>query len=155
MTYYFLDAYTVGGLTVNNNTVNPSIVDQFSSCSAVNLYNNFDLNGNFLTNIDQLEPPNGITRTSVTTTNYYAQYSDKYIGMKATNNIVKKVILPSAVGYAGKEYVVADEVGNAATYAINIFPTSPDKINGGTSVGITTSYGSKSVTSDGTNWFAR
>jgi hypothetical protein len=75
--------------------------------------------------------------------------------MKATNNIVKKVILPSAVGYAGKEYVVADEVGSAATYAINIFSTSPDKINGGTSVDITTSYNAKSVTSDGTNWFAR
>jgi hypothetical protein len=50
MTYYLLDADTVGGLTVANNTVNSTFVDQFNSCSAVNIHGNFDLNGNVITN---------------------------------------------------------------------------------------------------------
>jgi len=154
MTYNFLNADTVGGLTVANNTVNSLMSDQFSSCNAVNLYNNFDLNGKILNNINQVEPPNGTTRTSVTTLFYSAQYSDKYIGMKATNNFVKTVYLPSAVGHAGKEFIVADESGQAVTYPINILSASPDTINGTTSVGLRIAYGAKTVISDGTNWFA-
>jgi hypothetical protein len=50
MSYYFLHADTVGGLTAAHDTVNSSFIDQFIGCSAVNLYNNVDLNGNTLTN---------------------------------------------------------------------------------------------------------
>jgi hypothetical protein len=51
MTYNFLDADTVGGLTAVNNTVNSMFVDQFNGCNAVNLNNNFNLNGNLLKNV--------------------------------------------------------------------------------------------------------
>jgi hypothetical protein len=56
MTYNFLDADTVGRLTVDNNTVSSLLVDQFNGCNAVNLKNNVNLNGNVLTNFNESTP---------------------------------------------------------------------------------------------------
>jgi hypothetical protein len=53
MNYNFLDADTVGGLTVTKNTVSSLLVNHFSDCNAINIQKNFDLNGNTLTNFDQ------------------------------------------------------------------------------------------------------
>jgi hypothetical protein len=53
MTYNFLDAITVSGLTVGKNTVNSVLVNHFSGCNAIKIQKNFDLNGNVLTNFDQ------------------------------------------------------------------------------------------------------
>jgi len=53
MTYNFLDANTVSGLTVGKNTVNSVLVNHFSGCNAIKIQKNFDLNGNILTNFDQ------------------------------------------------------------------------------------------------------
>jgi hypothetical protein len=50
VTYNFLDADTVGGLNANHNTINSLFVNQFNGCSAVDMNNNVDLNGNTLTN---------------------------------------------------------------------------------------------------------
>jgi hypothetical protein len=52
MTYNFLNADTVGGLTVKNNTVDSLLVNHISDCNAINIQKNFDLNGNILTNFD-------------------------------------------------------------------------------------------------------
>ena len=112
------------------------------------------MNGKLLTNLNQVLSPNGIARRVITTTNYNASYADEYIGIQATNHIKKIVYLPSASGYAGKEYVVVDEVGNAATYSINLVPPSPTKINGATNLLINANYGASTITSDGANWFA-
>jgi hypothetical protein len=53
MTYTFLYAENVDGLTVEKNTLNSLFVNIFSGCNAINLKNNFELNGNILTNFDQ------------------------------------------------------------------------------------------------------
>jgi hypothetical protein len=75
--------------------------------------------------------------------------------MKSTSTFGKWVVLPSAVGYAGKEFIIADETGNAGSYPISIDSTSPDTINGASSVSVSINYGAETVISDGTNWFAR
>jgi len=53
MTYNFLDANTVSGMTVGKNTVNSVLVNHFSGCNAIKIQKNFDLNGNILTNFEQ------------------------------------------------------------------------------------------------------
>lgn len=59
---------------------------------------------------------------------------------------------PRDVG-PGKTYIVKDEVGSAGTTTITIRSAAEENIDGAASATITTNYGSKSVYSDGTNWF--
>jgi hypothetical protein len=147
----FLDANNVRGLVVHDNTVDPGLANVISGCTGVSIYNNYDQEGNFLTSLNQVVPPNGITRTTVTATSYKAGYADEYIGVRYNGTII---YLPSAVGHAGKEFIIADETGLSAKEPILIRTTSPNIINGDSYVLITNSYGAKTVISDGTNWFA-
>ncbi len=164
---YFVIANNVTGLMINNNTVDSALTNQFIGCTLTSVYNNYDLYGNFLTNLNQVASPNGVTRKTVTytgTTIYtnYASYADKYIGVKGvsvTNGTIHAVsiVLPSAVGHAGKDFIVADETGSLQgpnIKFIKIETTAPDKINGGTSITNTTPYTAMTIISDGANWFA-
>ncbi len=156
----FLDANNIKGLIVNNNTVDPVLTNIISGCTGVSIYNNDDLNGNFLVlpNLNQVMPPNGITRTVVTNSSYNAKYTDEYIGVQTTNVMAGRTVnLPSAVGCAGKEIIIDDESGKAsASFPISIVASTfpPCHVNGGSSVNLTTSYGAKTIVSDGANWFA-
>jgi hypothetical protein len=174
---YFVKALNVQGLVVVNNIVDASLTNMFSGCTNVSVYNNYDLTGNFLTNLNQVASPNGVTRGSVMsptniayqsagTNTYYAKYGDEYIGVKgfpfAGGQVFLQeadIVLPSAAGHAGKDFIVADESGNLRQSMfikqyINIKSTSPDKINGGTSIINTNPYTAMTIISDGTNWFA-
>jgi hypothetical protein len=168
----------ITGLIVANNTVEGGLSNSISGCANVSMYNNYDLKGNFLTSLNQVEPPNGVTkRTVMSPTNTvhhsigintnYASYADKYIGVKGfpgtypdTYTQEADIVLPSAVGHAGKDFIIADESGNLGYSApnwwkkIQIKSTSPDQINGGTSITNFTPYAGMTVISDGTNWFA-
>jgi len=150
--YYFLLDYNVSGLMVANNTVDSTFYNYVSGCSGINVYNNVDLKGNHLATINQVEPPNALTRTTVNAATYNVGYTDRYIGIKTTGTTVN-VNLPSAVGWPGKEYIIAKEISNGNT--VNINATSPDKINGVTSLNFSGSYAVRNVISDGTNWFSR
>jgi hypothetical protein len=163
----FVYGKNVQGLVVANNRVDPTsyITNCFINCANVSMYNNYDLNGNFLTNLNQVASPNGVTRRTVTysgsgTYTYNATYADKYIGIKGFSNDSQSqevdIVLPSAVGHSGKDFVVVDETGLVGTTKIiNIKPTSPNQINGGPSVNITAPNTAKTVINDGVNWFAR
>jgi hypothetical protein len=165
-TAYAFNIQNVSGLVCANNRIDASMTNYFSGCTGVNIYNNYDLIGNFLTNLNQLDSPNGVTRRTVTysgtgiCTNYVS-YADKYLGVKGfsgTSTQEMDIFLPSAVGYPGKDFVVVDETGqaNSTTKLIKIKPTSPNQINGATTyISITTPYTAKTAISDGTNWFAR
>ena len=50
----FLWANDITGLIVANNTVEPSLVSTISSCTGVNMYLNYDLNGNLRTDLDTM-----------------------------------------------------------------------------------------------------
>ena len=62
----FLWVNNITGLIVANNMVEPGLGNSLSSCANVSIYNNYDLSGNFLTNLNQVASPNGITRKTVT-----------------------------------------------------------------------------------------
>jgi hypothetical protein len=149
----FINANDVNGCNVVNNSVDNRLVNYFGSCTGVNPYNNVDLSGNPLTILNQIIPPNSITRGAVSGTSYSVAYSDRYLGVTSTSGAT--LTLPAAASYPGKEYIISDEAGTAATHAITIAPTSPSTINGGSSVSISTAYGAKTIITDGANWFAR
>ena len=168
-TTYMLSISYASGLVCANNRIDASLTSNyFYHSTNLNIYNNYDLNGNFLTNLNQVASPNGMTRTTVTYSGTgiytnYATYADKYIGIKgfSTNAQSQEVdiILPPAAGHSGKDFVVMDETGLAdgATKIINIkpAPASPDQINGGLSIGITAPYTAKTAITDGVKWFAK
>ena len=157
--------YNATGLICADNKIDGSLGSTFSNCANVNIYNNHDLYGNFLTNLNQVASPNGMTRRTVTYSGTgiytnYAGYADKYIGVKGFSGGPAQevdIFLPSAVGHPGKDIVVVDETGlaNSTTKLIKIKPISPNQVNGGTSVSITAPYTAKTFISDGVNWFAR
>jgi hypothetical protein len=92
-------------------------------------------------------------RTTFSGANYTLSTSDYLLGL--TSLAIAPSIglpLPSLVG-TGKTFIVKDEVGGAATTTITIRSEGEKTIDGATSATITTAYGSKSVYSDGSNWF--
>jgi hypothetical protein len=163
-TAYAFNIQNVSGLVCANNRIDASMTNYFSGCTGVNIYNNYDLIGNFLTNLNQLASPNGVTRRAVTYSGpkgpyTYANYADTYIGVNSFshyNSGAAVVVLPSAVGHAGKNFIIADESGQLSSNIryIVIQTTSPNIINGGSSITIATPYAAMSLISDGTNWFA-
>jgi hypothetical protein len=60
------------------------------------------------------------------------------------------VTLPSAVGIAGRTYVIRKL--DATANSVRITPNGTETINGVTPVAIGTQYQSRSVMSDGANW---
>jgi hypothetical protein len=160
--------------------VDASMINYFAGCTNVSIFNNYDLYGNVLTNLNQVASLNGVTRRTVAfsgfTTNWdsrhknftvvgafittNAAYTDKYIGVQGlisggsgAGGVI--VVLPSSVGHAGKDFIVADESGqiNGSSRYIQILPTSPDKINGQSAITNITPYAGMTAVSDGTNWF--
>lgn len=61
---------------------------------------------------------------------------------------------PSLAG-VGKNYIVKDEAGGAATTTITIQSAGEENIDGASSSTITTNYGSKEFYTDGANWFTK
>jgi len=148
-TPYAFSGGTIAGLTFVNNSADSSMLNYVTGSTGLNIYNNTDLQGNFLTSLNQIEPPNGIVRKAISA-NYTATYADRYIGVTGALTVT----LPNAVGYAGKEYIVAYENGSGGN--LTITATSPNTINGSSSVVFSLSgYSGKSIISDGANWFSR
>ena len=144
---------TIVGLTVVNNAIDSRYSEtsgDLAGDTGVNIYNNTDLFGIASPIFNEIIPPNSLTRHTISA-NYSAAYADRYIGVQTTNACT--ITLPSAVGFAGKEFIVANETSGSAGITVN--PTSPDKINGSTTYTFTAGYSGRSVISDGANWFAR
>lgn len=87
--------------------------------------------------------------TPITNANYTALPTDEIIGYTSLQG-GKTVTLPSAVGLAGKTFVIEDESGSAGTGTATI---TINGLNGGNTTGtITTGYGNVIVRSNGTIW---
>jgi hypothetical protein len=147
---YGIAATNIVGGTISLNTIDARMSNGFQNCTNLNVFDNIGLDGLMIVNMAQNELPNGIKRTTVTG-NYTATYADRYIGVRPT--AVCTITLPSAVGYSGKDFTIANEGGT--TFTITISPVGSEKINGAASATITTSYSSKKFNSDGANWFTR
>lgn len=154
----FRGAYSSGtqALDLENQTATLILNNYFDPDLSVALnntqgyvFNNFNLDGSLYEKINQTIPANSIVRSTVLTSSYTAGISDSYIGIKRTAAVT--VNLPSAAGCPGKELIIAKEVSNGNT--ITISPTAPEKINGSSSMSFSGSYGSRTIISDGTNWF--
>lgn len=61
---------------------------------------------------------------------------------------------PRDIG-VGKNYIVKDEVGGAATTTITIRSAGEENIDGAGTSTITTNYGTKDFYTDGANWFTK
>jgi hypothetical protein len=145
----------ITNLIVANNSIEKTFLWDLRGTNQ-NLHNNVDLLGNFLSSTNQVELPNSLTRTSLASSviSYQAQNWDHYIGVAGVNGTgVTTITLPLALGMAGKEFIIADETGSAT---IHIVASGDAKINGSSNPLILVGgYASKTVISDGNNWFAR
>lgn len=92
-------------------------------------------------------------RTAFAGANYTMSTSDYLLGV--TSLVIAPSIglpLPSLVG-VGKNFIVKDEVGGAATTTITIRSDGERLIDGATSLTITTNYGVRSIYTNGTDYF--
>ncbi len=86
------------------------------------------------------------------TANYTATANDHKILVDSTSGVVT-IILPTAVGCAGREYIVKDWKGQSAANTITISTTSSQTIDGtSTAIDIRINYASLTFVSDGANW---
>jgi hypothetical protein len=65
----------------------------------------------------------------------------------------RTITLPTAVGSAGKVYIVKDESGGALVNNITLATTGGQTIDGAATIAIALNYGVARVYSDGANWF--
>jgi hypothetical protein len=141
------------GVLFANNVIDTNLWVAFPSSTNVNFFNNRDFAANpllpFGTVPMSIEPANGTARRKMTSPGNIL-LSDRYVGVAV--GTFSTFILPSAVGCAGKDFVIVEEAGSGAK--ITIVPPSGQTINGANFVTITTAYGSKSFISNGANWFA-
>jgi hypothetical protein len=82
-------------------------------------------------------------------TNYGAQITDYYIGCSAAITVTLPL---GATLTAGKQYVIKDESGNATTGHITVATTSPDLIDGSSSVILSINYAALTVYWTGGRW---
>ncbi len=94
-------------------------------------------------------------RLGVSGSNYTVTSQDFLIGI--TSLILAPSIglpRPSLAGN-GKNYIVKDEVGGAATTTITVRSEGEATIDGASSSTITTNYGSKEYYTNGVSWFTK
>ena len=82
-------------------------------------------------------------------TNYGAQITDYYIGCSAGITVTLPL---GATLTAGKQYVIKDESGNATSSHITVASTSPNLIDGSSTVIISINYASVTVYWTGARW---
>lgn len=91
-------------------------------------------------------------KRTATAVSVSAGTTDYVIGVTSTAS-ARTITLPTAVGSAGKTYIIKDESGGAAANNITVATTGGQTIDGAASVAIATNYGISRVYSDGANWF--
>jgi hypothetical protein len=91
-------------------------------------------------------------KRTATAVSVAAATTDYLIGVTSTA-AARTITLPTAVGSAGKTYLVKDESGGAATNNITLATTGGQTIDGAASLAIATNYGVARVYSDNANWF--
>lgn len=91
-------------------------------------------------------------KRTATATNYTATSQDFLIGVTDTS-APRTITLPAASGLAGKQIIIKDESGAAATNNITIDGNASESIDGAATALISTNYGALRLYCDGSNWF--
>jgi hypothetical protein len=114
---------------------------------------NLNVNGTFTADgYSQLNNAQFIGRQPVSS-DYYASGAEFLIAVTNTASN-RTVFLPKASTVSGQVFVIKDESGGATAKPITIAPgDSSDRIDGATSVSISSNYSSESVYSNGTAYF--
>lgn len=141
---YFYNTDMSGTCTATNQVVLPHInvtSGQIAQC----------VNGRWQGQAGSYLPFTGAVypRTPVVNVAYTAKYTDVIIAYTSLS-AARSVTLPSAVGMAGKVFIIKDEDGLAATYNITVVGT----IDGSSNATISSNYGVGRYFSDGTAWFS-
>jgi hypothetical protein len=149
------DTRAIGYGAVTNSIIHGNIWDarlgtSFTDCDNIIAYDNHDLQGNAITNANQVAPPNGTYRRTISSgSSANLSLADKYVGVKIGSAL--SVVLPTAASRPGKEIIVSAE---HATPNITITTVASQLINNsGSAQNITSGYTSRRFISDGTNWF--
>ena len=82
---------------------------------------------------------------------YILTDSDNVLLVDSTSGVRTRT-LPTAIGIAGRQYIIKDWKGTAAAFNITVATTSSQTIDGVTTYVINSSYGAVIVESDGANW---
>lgn len=90
-----------------------------------------------------VRPPKSITA------NHTADIAEKVINANATSGAIT-VSLPSAVGIAGKTYVVRKS--DASVNAVTVDPNGSQTVNGSSTHVLSSQYDTVTIVSDGSNW---
>lgn len=93
----------------------------------------------------------GLLRTALNDISTTLNADQVYITF-STQTAARTVTLPSATTNAGRVYVIADELGTAATHNINVATSSSQTIDGASSYTINQNYGTITVISTGSGW---
>lgn len=93
----------------------------------------------------------GITIPTTTTTSSITLSNQSAILVDSTGGAVT-ITLPTAVGVPGRQYIVKDWKGQAATKNILVNTTGGQTIDGAASKNINTNYAAWYFISDGANW---
>ena len=147
--YYAIIADVATNLIFADNSIDSRFSWTFVGCTNVILRDNVDLLGNCLSSTNQIELPNSLTRKTVSSSSYTAQYLDRYIGVQNVGGAT--INLPSPTGWSGKDYIIANET-SSGTVTVS---ASPATINGSSSISFSGGYTARTVISDGSNWLAR
>lgn len=78
--------------------------------------------------------------------------TDDYVGADSSGGAIT-LTLQSVAALSGKRYIIKDEGGSAASNNITIATQGSETIDGASTFVINTSYMSKTVISDGSDWF--
>lgn len=119
----------------------------------LNVKNQFILNDKeFINKLGQTFGRTGIS-TLITGATYSVSASEYLIGVTSLS-YAPTIGLPRPLDVGvGKNYIIKDEAGGAASTTITVVSTGYETIDGGASTTITTNYASKSFYTDGANWF--
>ena len=80
---------------------------------------------------------------------------DDFIMAVTNTAAARTVTLATATRQIGRQYVIQDESGAAATNNITVATEGAETIDGGDTITIAQNYGGVIVESNGTNWFSR
>jgi len=117
-----------------------------------NLFNCNSSGSWFISNIGVTPEDVSFPRTALSDTAYLARITDSFITYTALT-AARSLTLPIASLFpVGKELLVKDESGAAATYNITIVPTS-GTIDGAANKVVNANYGKACVYSSGSAWF--
>jgi len=105
----------------------------------------------------QLDRPLSAGQVSIKRTAVSASYTlliTDYLVAVTSTAAARTITLPTAASASGLVFVIVDESGGAATNNITIDGNASETINGATTMVISTNYGTVTIYSNGSAWFA-